>query len=86
MGVGYSATVIFLGVGELARLTSGIELPRFLANYQKNSGSTLVNEQVQVLLCDTHEHDCRLLKKGKTCLQQYDLLAYEPNLWVLVHV
>ena len=35
LGVGYSATIIFLGVGELARLTSGIELPRFLTNYQK---------------------------------------------------
>ena len=30
MGVGYSATIIFLGVGELARHISGIE---FLVNY-----------------------------------------------------
>jgi hypothetical protein len=35
LGVGYSATIAFLGVGELARLTSGIELRGFLVNYQK---------------------------------------------------
>ena len=34
LGVGYSPTIIFLSVGELARLTSGIELPGFLVNYR----------------------------------------------------
>ena len=33
LSIGYSQTIIFLGVGELAWLTSGIELPGFLVNY-----------------------------------------------------